>query len=272
MHARLLCCPLLLLLLLLLLAAAAAALAAQSPLAQHRHLTHLLISCHTSKQVMMRSSPRALPLLLLACFALLAGCASGVASAAALPPAADGLQCADEFAVRTRIASLCCPSVEYVLASNPRGSGPSCTQCAEGKEACTDAAGGCCQPGFSCVLDANHVPQCKSKWSEAVGHSGTDASRDVLPSATHAAPPALPASSSPILDERIAAVHKHWELLSAAAEHPRATLKWAALALGMPIVIMPVYAIIAIASLAASCGLFVALGLLVLRTCMYVYM
>lgn len=84
---------------------------------------------------------------------------------------------------------LCCPSIEYALETNPRGTGPLCTQCRFDRYLCTDADGGCCHADDDCAHDVALGPVCLAAGAQggaATNRSGTDPRRDRVPSGTSA--------------------------------------------------------------------------------------
>ena len=103
----------------------------------------------------------------------------------------DDATCSDRTAVATSDPSLCCPSVEYVLEANPRGTGPRCTQCRFDRFWCADGLGGCCHTDGECAIDATSGAGLCVIAGAALGapllysnRSATDPHRDRVPSAT----------------------------------------------------------------------------------------
>ena len=107
----------------------------------------------------------------------------------------DGPACVDDTAVLSSDPSRCCPSEEYVLEADPRGSGPRCTRCRFDRYRCEDDRGGCCFADADCAINAAGWPVCVLAVDGAglpsapieSNRSGSDPRRDRLPSGTTAA-------------------------------------------------------------------------------------
>lgn len=101
----------------------------------------------------------------------------------------EGPACEERTAVSTSDPFLCCPSVEYALEANPRGTGPLCTRCRFDRYPCADADGGCCHVDDECAHDAALGPVCMGAGAQGgapSNRSGTDPRRDRAPSGTSA--------------------------------------------------------------------------------------
>ena len=109
--------------------------------------------------------------------------------AACCSPCAMAGSCKDDTAVETWNKDYCCPSEDFLLEMNPRGTGPLCTRCLLSQSRCSgDQGDGCCNTGEYCLSDPTGELLCSSHpglLGTLSNRSSTDARLDRLPSDRH---------------------------------------------------------------------------------------